>query len=142
MLDQTWVIQRQCAAELGLNDGLQLEVVDCAVSAHRRYKLLRIDLRLIAAWQVNRARGEVHAERDHAGDDVEQQADGVEYHDGRVHSTAALNLAATIRVENTAARGQLRQQRGNQNTANQTGWNAHGDLLIRSRNYTRQMPNQ
>ena len=142
MLDQAWIIQRQCAAELGLNDGLQLEVVDRAVSAHRRFKFLRIDLRLIAAWQVDRARGEVHAERDHAGDDVEQQAYGVEYHDGGVHSTAALNLATTIRVENTAARGQLRQQRGNQNTANQTGWNAHGDLLIRSRNYTRQMPNQ
>jgi hypothetical protein len=142
VLDKAWVIQRQRAAELGLNDGLQLEVVDRAVRTDRRYELLRIDLRLIAAWQVDRARGEVHAERDHAGDDVEQQAYGVEYHDGGVHSTAALNLATTIRVENTAARGQLRQQRGNQNTANQTGWNAHGDLLIRSRNYTRQMPNQ
>jgi hypothetical protein len=141
VLDQARVIQRQCAAQLGLDDGLQSGVIHSAIAAHGRLQFFWVDLRVLAAGQVDRARGEVDREGDHPRDDIEQQADGVEDHDGRVHSAAALDLAATVGVENAAAGGQLGQQGGDQDAANQTRRYAHGDLLRGSRNYTRQMPN-
>ena len=91
--DQARVVERQFTADLAFEDGLELAVVDLAVRADGILEHFRGD-RVLGVGQVDGAGGEVDAEGDQAGDDIEQQADGVEGDDGRIDAT--VDLAASL----------------------------------------------
>lgn len=122
-LDQAWIVQREAAAQLAFQNSLQLAVIDLAVGADGVLEFLRIDLGGLARLEINRAGGEVHGKRDQAGDDVEQQAHGIERGDGRVD--LAFDLATAIGVEDRPAGSHLSQQGCDQNTANQAKGSTH-----------------
>lgn len=117
MLNQARVIQREILAQLAFENSLQLVIIDLTVRADGLLELGRIDLRGVARFEINRASGEVDGKRDQPGDDVEEQAHGIEHGNRRVN--LAVDLTATVRVENRTARGDLREQGGDQYTADQ-----------------------
>ena len=93
VLDQPRIVQREAAAQFMFQDRLQFLVVDGAVGVDGRLEFFWLDLDASARFEIDGAGGEVHGERDQAGDDVEQQANGIEGGDGRVD--LAVDLAAT-----------------------------------------------
>ena len=122
-LDQAWVVQRQGAAGFFLDDALQLGVIDLAVGADGFVQFLGGDLGGLARFEVNGARGEVDTEGDQAGDHIKQQAEGIEYRDGRVD--LAVDLATAVGVENRPTGGELAQQGDGEDTADDTGSDTH-----------------
>ena len=122
MADEARVVERQFTADLAFEDGLELAVVDLAVRADGILEHFRGD-RVLGVGQVDGAGGEVDAEGDQAGDDIEQQADGVEGDDGRIDAT--VDLAASLGVEQRTAGRQLAQQGCTENGTGNAGGKAH-----------------
>jgi hypothetical protein len=121
-----WIIRGSSSGRLR-PVSLQLGVVDLAVGANGFVEFLRIDLGGLARFEVDSASGEVHAERDQAGDHIEQQAHRIEHGNGRVD--LAVDLATAVRVEDRTAGRQLAQQGDGEDTANDTGSDTHNILL-------------
>jgi len=117
-------------ASLVVDQGLEFGLVDMAVSIDDILEQLRVNLSGLAAWQVDGAGGEVDRKGDQARDHEEQNANGVQAGDQRVD--LAFDLPTAIWVENRAAGGQLGEQGDGDNTANNTGFRAHGHLQGKS----------
>lgn len=128
-LDQPRVVQRQVAAQLGVQDGAQVAAVDPAVVADGFAQALRIDHGVVAApRQVDGAGGEVDGEGDQSGDHEEQDADAVEHGDRRVDPPA--DLSASFGVEQGAAGAELGEQRGGETGTDDSRIQAHVVFLI------------
>jgi hypothetical protein len=127
VLDQARIIQGEVAPQFAFQNGLQFTVVDFTVGADGLLEFLRGDLRGFARLQVDGSGGEVDAKGNQPRNDIEQQANGVQYHHHRID--LAVDLAAPVGKEDRAAGGELGQQGGHQNAANETVGNAHGNLL-------------
>ena len=124
LLDQVGMLQRQALPGVFFDDGFEAQVVDAAIRLDGLAQVLRVNLRMSAAGQIDGAGGEIHGKRQQAGDDEEQQADGV--HDGYRRIDPAADLAAPIGVKDRAAGGQLGNQGQAESTADECVWSAHG----------------
>ncbi len=131
--DQARIVQRQAAAGLVFDDGLQAQHVDLAIGTDGFVQRLGRHA-VVLIGEIDGAGGEVDAEGDQPGDDIEQQPDRIQRGDGGVD--LAVDLPPAVGVEQRAAGGQLGEQGDGQHAADDTGTSTHRDLHGKWRNYT------